>query len=119
MPLPRNSQTFLMERGGVKIEVPELLKFETSRHHSLSNKITSRLLEIKREYHELVELQRWNNYVETFEIRAQIRLNQTYHLYESSTGRKFLSIIPPEEFPTQNHLGKTKLHSEGYFVKEI
>jgi len=52
----RNEQSFLMEIAGPKIEVPDLLRFEDARNHSLSNKIMSRLRDLEREYNELVEL---------------------------------------------------------------
>jgi len=72
-----------MEIAGPKIEVPDLLKFETARNHSLSNKIMSRLKDLEREYNELRELYRWNEFVEGFKIGFQTRLNQDYYLYES------------------------------------
>jgi Protein of unknown function (DUF2452) len=116
--MSRNEQSFLMEIGGPKIELPDLLRFEDARNHSLSNKIVSRLRDLEREYNELVELQRWNRFVEGFQISFQTRLNQDYYLYESSSGRKFLSLISPEEMGTgYSFHGRTRLHSEGYFVK--
>jgi hypothetical protein len=116
----RNEQSFLMEIAGPKIEVPDLLRFEDARNHSLSNKIMSRLKDLEREYNELVELQRWNQFVEGFQINFQTRLNQDYYLYESSTGRKFLSLISPTEMGvTYTFHGRTRLHSDGYFVKVL
>ena len=114
----RNEQSFLMEIAGPKIEVPDLLRFEDARNHSLSNKILSRLRDLEREYNELVELQKWNRFVEGFQISFQTRLNQDYYLYESTGGRKFLSLISPSEMgPSYTFHGRTRLHSEGYFVK--
>lgn len=117
----RNEQSFLMEIAGPKIEVPDLLKFETARNHSLSNKIMSRLKDLEREYNELVELHRWNEFVEGFQINFQTRLNQDYYLYESksdSGARRFLSMISPAEMGDAYAFhGKTRLHSDGYFVK--
>lgn len=119
----RNEQSFLMEIAGPKIEVPDLLKFETARNHSLSNKIMSRLKDLEREYNELVELHRWNEFVEGFQINFQTRLNQDYYLYESKGDagtRRFLSLISPVEMgETYTYHGKTRLHSEGYFVKVV
>ena len=123
----RNEQSFLMEIAGPKIEVPDLLKFETARNHSLSNKIMSRLKDLEREYNELRELYRWNEFVEGFKIGFQTRLNQDYYLYESCSeseggggGRKFLSLISPDEMgEAYTFHGKTRLHSEGYFVKVV
>jgi hypothetical protein len=113
----RNEQSFLMEIAGPKIEVPDLLKFETARNHSLSNKIMSRLKDLEREYNELRELHRWNEFVEGFQINFQTRLNQDYYLYESGS-RKFLSLISPSEMgEAYTYHGKTRLHSEWYFVK--
>jgi hypothetical protein len=107
-----------MEIAGPKIEVPDLLRFESARNHSLSNKIMSRLRDLEREYNELVELQRWNLFVEGFQIGVQTRLNQDYYLYESTGGRKFLSLIAPSEIgPSYAFQGQTRLHSDGYFVK--
>ena len=117
----RNEQSFLMEIAGPKIEVPDLLKFETARNHSLSNKIRSRLKDLEREYNELRELHRWNEFVEGFQISFQTRLNQDYYLYESGeepNKRRFLSLISPHEMGSSyTYHGKTRLHSEGYFVK--
>ena len=88
-----------------------------ARNHSLSNKIMSRLKDLEREYNELRELHRWNEFVEGFQINCQTRLNQDYYLYESGT-RKFLSLISPQEMgDTYTYHGRTRLHSEGYFVK--
>ena len=121
--MSRNEQSFLMEIAGPKIEVPDLLKFESARNHSLSNTIMSRLKDLEREYNELVALQRWNQFVEEFKISTQVRLNQDYYLYESPvaqdfTGRKFLSLLSPEELGSSfTYHGKTRLHSEGFFVK--
>jgi hypothetical protein len=113
----RNEQSFLMEIAGPKIEVPDLLKFETARNHSLSNTIMSRLKDLEREYNELVALQQWNQFVEEFKINTQVRLNQNYYLYESGD-RKFLSLLSPEELGSSYTFhGKTRLHSEGFFVK--
>lgn len=121
--MSRNEQSFLMEIAGPKIEVPDLLKFESARNHSLSNTIMSRLKDLEREYNELVALQRWNQFVEEFTISTQVRLNQDYYLYESAAsegriGRKFLSLLSPEELGSSyTYHGKTRLHSEGFFVK--
>ncbi|MEI6322824.1 MAG: hypothetical protein WCP60_06965 [bacterium] len=121
--MSRNEQSFLMEIAGPKIEVPDLLKFETARNHSLSNTIMSRLKDLEREYNELVALQRWNQFVEEFQINTQVRLNQDYYLYEAPAsdgreGRKFLSLLSPEELGgAYLYHGKTRLHSEGFFVK--
>jgi hypothetical protein len=119
--MSRNEQSFLMEIAAPKIEVPDLLKYETSRHHSLSNKIVSRLKDLEREYTELRELHRWNEFVEGFQIHCQLRLNQDYYLYESTgatSSRKFLSLISPAEMGNAYIFhGRTRLHSEGYFVR--
>lgn len=119
--MSRNEQSFLMEIAGPKIEVPDLLKFETSRNHSLSNKIMSRLKDLEQEYHDLRALHQWNEFVEGFQINFQTRLNQNYYLYESTNAggsRKFLSLISPKEMGSAYTFhGATRLHSEGYFVK--
>lgn len=113
-----NNQTqYPLTLAGQKIDLPSLLTFETQRNHSLSNKIISRLKDLENEYSELKKLYEWNLFVESFDINLQVRLNQDYYLYESNN-RKFLSIIPPNEmFSNFKYHGKTKLHSDGFFIK--
>jgi hypothetical protein len=112
----RSSDEFIMEIAGPKIDLPDLLHFSTQRNLSLQQSITCRLGELKAEYDALVDLYKFNQFVESFKINLQVRINQDYYLYENNNNR-FLSIIPPDDLPYYTFHGKTRLNSEGYFIR--
>jgi hypothetical protein len=114
----RNQSKFILEYSAPKIELLDLNKFQSIRHLNLSKKIETKLEELKAEYNNLVDLYNWNAFVDTFECNIQCTMGQTYYLYETDEGRKFLSIIDPDSFTFKFKFhGATTLNSDGYFVK--
>lgn len=104
-----------MQRGGQVIEVLDLGVFKNNSRNKLDNYVLAKSNSLKKEYEELVDLWDWNNYVDEFKLNFEPVIGKTYFLYEGST--KFVSILSPTELTTVKHLGKTKLTSDGYWVK--
>jgi Protein of unknown function (DUF2452) len=114
-----NTSGNYLDRNAPKVDVPDLLSFKTKRDGNLSRAILTRLEEIKKEYEKLIELQKWNQYVESFSTSIEIKEGKIYFLYEKGE-RRFLSILSPEELNGgYKCVGKTRVSSEGYFIKEI
>ena len=114
----RASSSYIAEYSAPKIELADLGKLQQVRHLNLNKKIETRLEEIKAEYDALVSLQKWNNFVDSFECRIECIIGQDYYLYETEEGRKFLSIIEPESFTIKYKFhGTTRLNSFGFFEK--
>ena len=114
----RASSSYIAEYSAPKIELADLGKLQQVRHLNLNKKIETRLEEIKAEYDALVSLQKWNNFVDSFECRIECIIGQDYYLYETEEGRKFLSIIEPESFTIKYKFhGTTRVNSFGFFEK--
>jgi hypothetical protein len=114
----RASSSYIAEYSAPKIELADLGKFQQVRHLNLNKKIETRLEEIKVEYDALVALHEWNNFVDSFDCRIECIIGQDYYLYETDEGRKFLSLIHPDEFTIKyKYHGTTRLNSFGFFEK--
>jgi hypothetical protein len=114
----RASSSYIAEYSAPKIELADLDKLQGLRHLNLNKKIDTRLQELKAEYDNLVALNDWNNFVDSFECRIECVIGQEYYLYETDEGRRFLSIIEPENFTIKYKFhGTTRLNSFGFFEK--
>jgi hypothetical protein len=114
----RASSSYIAEYSAPKIELADLDKLQGLRHLNLNKKIDTRLQELKAEYDNLVALNDWNNFVDSFECRIECVIGQEYYLYETDEGRRFLSIIEPESFTIKYKFhGTTRLNSFGFFEK--
>lgn len=123
----RASSSYIAEYSAPKIVLADLDKLQQLRHLNLNKKIETKLQEIKKEYDELVALNDWNNFVDTFECRVECEVGQVYYLYEDTSedtkqfypnGRKFISIVHPNEFKIKyKYHGASKINSFGFFEK--
>jgi hypothetical protein len=114
----RASSSYIAEYSAPKIQLADLDKLQGLRHLNLNKKIDTRLQELKAEYDNLVTLNDWNNFVDSFECRIECVIGQEYYLYETEEGRRFLSIIEPESFTIKYKFhGTTRLNSFGFFEK--
>lgn len=102
------------ERGGQVIEKLDLTFVNHNRKNKLYSYASSKIEQLKAQYDETIDLWKWNDYVDTFNIGFEPVIGKTYYLYEGVT--KFVSIISPEEFKRKS-VGATKLCSDGYWIK--
>lgn len=76
----------------------------------------SRLLEIKKEYEELLEEYSWTKLIYESEYSFQPIVGDEYFLYEKNNGVFFLSLIPPQGWD-KKFVGTFKLYNNGKWKK--
>lgn len=104
-----------VERGGQAIQMLDLSIFQNKQQNALNKYIEAKAHEIQKEYNELLEIYKWNEYVMSFKINFEPIVGRVYHLYEASTN--FVSILTPKELTTCKFVGSTKLTSDNYWIK--
>lgn len=113
--ISKSTLPYDVSRGGQPIELLDLSIFQTHTKNKLNKYISTKSEELKEEYNKMVDLWEWNAFVETFSINFEPIIGETYFLYEGST--KFLSMLNPEQLKYCKFFGKTKLISDGYWIK--
>ena len=104
-----------LERGGQKIQLLDLSIFQNKQQNSLNNYIHAKADEIKKEYENLLEIYKWNEYVMQFKINFEPVVGRVYYLYEATTN--FISILSPKELTTCKYVGAAKLTADNYWTK--
>jgi hypothetical protein len=104
-----------VERGGQAIQLLDLTVFQTKQQNSLNKYIKAKIDDIQEEYHNLLEIYKWNEYVMSFKINFEPIVGRVYHLYEASTN--FVSLLSPTELTTCKYVGSTKLTPDNYWIK--
>jgi hypothetical protein len=103
-----------ISRGGQVIENLDLTPFKNNRQNKLYHHVQSKCEELKNQYNDMLELWKWNEYVDSFEIGFEPVVGKVYYLYEGVN--RFVSILSPEEFKREC-VGFIRLNSEGYWEK--
>lgn len=115
----RASKDYIAEYSAPKIVVPNLTEFKTNKDGNLANQIKSRLVEIQKEYDDLVKLYEFNAKVEGYEYSFVPVVGHIYYMYTNDT-HKFISLISPEEFTIKyQYDGKCRCTSGGYFEQVV
>lgn len=79
------------------------------------NYFTTKFLEIKESYENLLEEIEWSTLIENAKYNFNPDIGKTYYLYKGEENN-FLSIIHPKEWDTE-HLGSYKLTSKNTWNK--
>jgi hypothetical protein len=104
-----------VERGGQAIQLLDLTIFQTKQQNALNKYIQAKIDDIQEEYHNLLEIYKWNEYVMSFKINFEPTVGKVYHLYEATTN--FVSLLSPTELTTCKYVGSTKLTADNYWIK--
>jgi hypothetical protein len=104
-----------VERGGQTIQLLDLSIFQNKQQNALNKYIEAKINDIQDEYHKLLEIYKWNEYVMSFKINFEPIVGRVYYLYEATTN--FVSILTPKELTTCKFVGSTKLTPDNYWIK--
>lgn len=90
--------------------------WKTTVSPSLKNYFTEEYQKLQREYEQFIEKYELNKFVYESDINFEPIVGKIYHLYRSSFGKRFLSVIEPV-YTHWEHLGSFRLNT--HYVWEV
>ena len=99
--------------SGPKIEVEDIDLFRQKGTHKIQKIFKSEFEQIVDKYNKLIEEVNLNNMIYNSTYSFEPVVGYIYHLYYGNNGKKFLSLISPDEWDKeQEHIVSVKLNSE-------
>lgn len=102
--------------GAPAIKLENLQTWKDTRVQSVNKQFESRLLELKKEYDNLIEEYKWNDLVYQSKFNFEPVINKVYHLYYSTNGNTFLSLVEPNEW-NKEHIGSFRYNHDNKWIK--
>ena len=97
--------------GAPAIRIDDLVSWKSRGITNVNKELEIKFNELKAQYQSLVEEFEWNELVYSSKFSFEPVIGEIYHLYTSTDGTNFLSLIGPNEW-NREHLGTFKLNSE-------
>ena len=102
--------------GAPAIKLENLQTWKDTRVQSVNKQFEGRLLELKKEYDSLIEEYKWNDLVYQSKFSFEPVINKIYHLYYSTNGSTFLSLVEPHEW-NKEHIGSFRYNHDNKWIK--
>ena len=102
--------------GAPAIKLENIQTWKNTRVQNVNNQFENRLLELKKEYDNLIEEYKWNDLVYQSKFNFEPIINKIYHLYYSTNGSTFLSLVEPQEW-NKEHIGSFRYNHDNKWVK--
>ncbi len=102
--------------GAPAIRLENIQTWKNTRVQNVNNQFENRLLELKKEYDNLIEEYKWNDLVYQSKFNFEPIINKIYHLYYSTNGSTFLSLVEPQEW-NKEHIGSFRYNHDNKWVK--
>ena len=102
--------------GAPAIKLENLQTWKDTRVQNVNNQFEGRLLELKKEYDNLIEEYKWNDLVYQSKFSFEPVVGEVYHLYYGNDGNVFLSLITPDEWNKQ-HIGSFRYNYDNKWIK--
>ena len=102
--------------GAPAIKLENLQTWKDTRVQSVNKQFENRLEELKKEYDNLIEEYKWNDLVYQSKFNFEPVINKIYHLYYSTNGSTFLSLVEPNEW-NKEHIGSFRYNHDNKWVK--
>jgi hypothetical protein len=99
-----------------KIDIPNTNAWVTQQSVDVNHFLSTKFLELKKEYAELIALYKWNELVNKSEFSFIPVKGHTYYLYQREDEKLFLSLIEPEYW-NQLFVGSVTLDSDNKWIK--
>ena len=99
-----------------KIDIPNTNAWVAQQSVNVNHFLSTKFLELKKEYAELIALYKWNELVNKSEFSFIPVKGHTYYLYQRENEKLFLSLIEPEYW-NQLFVGSVTLDSDNKWIK--
>ena len=99
-----------------KIDIPNTNAWVTQQSVDVNHFLSTKFLELKKEYAELIALYKWNELVNKSEFSFIPVKGHTYYLYQRENEKLFLSLIEPEYW-NQLFVGSVTLDSDNKWIE--
>ena len=99
-----------------KIDIPNTNAWVAQQSVDVNHFLSTKFLELKKEYAELIALYKWNELVNKSEFTFIPVKGHTYYLYQREDEKLFLSLIEPEYW-NQLFVGSVTLDSDNKWIK--
>jgi hypothetical protein len=102
--------------GAPAIQVSNIEHWKEPRVNDLNKQFQDRFEGLKNEYQKLIEEYKWNDLVYKAKFNFEPVIGKIYHLYYSTDGTTFLSLIQPNEW-NREHIGSFKYNHNNKWIK--
>jgi len=101
--------------GAPVIKIDDIVSWKSRGIQNVNKEFQNKFDELKLQYQKLMEEYEWNELVYSAKFSFEPVIGEIYHLYTSSDGVNFLSLISPQEW-NKEHLGTFKLNSDKKWI---
>ena len=101
--------------GAPAIRIDDLVSWKSRGIQNVNKELAFKFKELKAQYERLMEEFEWNELVYNAKFSFEPVVGEIYHLYRSSDGSNFLSLIGPHEW-NREHVGTFKLNSDKKWI---
>jgi len=102
--------------GAPAIQVSNIEHWKGPRVSDVNKQFQDRFEGLKNEYQKLIEEYKWNDLVYKAKFNFEPVIGKIYHLYYSTDGTTFLSLIQPNEW-NREHIGSFKYNHDNKWIK--
>lgn len=97
--------------GAPAIQVKDITTWKNTKVHAANHHFKSKFERIKEEYDEMMETFEYNKLIYSAKFNFEPIVGEAYHLYRSSDGAPFISLIAPSEC-TWDFVGTFRLSTD-------
>ena len=102
--------------GAPSIKPDNIENWKNSKIIKVNKEFLNRYESLKKQYDELIEEFKWNDIIYGSKFNFEPVVGETYHLYYGQTGKKFLSLIEPNQL-NKEHIGTFTLNFDNKWIK--
>ena len=102
--------------GAPAIQVSNIEHWKEPRVSDVNKQFQERFEGLKNDYQKLIEEYKWNDLVYKAKFNFEPVIGKIYHLYYSTDGTTFLSLIQPNEW-NREHIGSFKYNHDNKWIK--